>query len=123
MRVNGQYSEEYGMGVGMHHGSVLSPLLFILVLEALSRDFCTSVPCELLYADDLVLIADNLKDFISMLNAWKAGMESKGLCVNMKKTKFLLSGIAIDVLNKSGKHNSAVCHSGVGNNSIKCLHN
>ena len=32
VRVTDQYSEEFGMGVGMHQGSVLSPLLFILVL-------------------------------------------------------------------------------------------
>ena len=60
MRANGQYSKEFGVGVGVHHGSVLSPLLFILVLEALSREFRTGVPWELLYADDLVVIADSL---------------------------------------------------------------
>ena len=42
--VNGQYSKEFGVGVGVHQGSVLSPLLFILVLEALSRQFRTVVP-------------------------------------------------------------------------------
>ena len=57
VRVNGQYSEEFGVGVGVHQGSVLSPLLFILVLEALSHEFRTGVPWELLYADDLVVIA------------------------------------------------------------------
>ena len=53
VRVNGQYSKEFGVGVGVHQGSVLSPLLFILVLEALSRQFRSGVPWELLYADDL----------------------------------------------------------------------
>ena len=51
-RVGDGYSEEFGFGVGVHQGSVLSPLLFIIVLESLSRKFCTGHPWELLYADD-----------------------------------------------------------------------
>ena len=120
VRVNGQYSEEFSVEVGVHQGSVLSPLLFILVLEALSREFRTGVPWELLYADDLVLIAESQEECISKLKAWKAGMESKGLRVNMKKTKFLISGTGLNVLKKSGKYPCAVCRSGVGNNSIEC---
>ena len=37
------------MKVGVHRGSVLSPLLFIIVLEALSREFRAGVPWEDLY--------------------------------------------------------------------------
>ena len=33
--------------------NALSPLLFIMVLEALSREFRTSCPWELVYVDDL----------------------------------------------------------------------
>ena len=62
VRVNGQYSEEFGVGVGVHQGSILSPLLFILVLEALSCKFHHGVPWELFHADDLVLIADTQKE-------------------------------------------------------------
>ena len=47
------------MKVGVHQGSVLSPLLFIIVMEALSRTFREGLPMELLYADDLVLMADS----------------------------------------------------------------
>ena len=43
LRVNGQYSEEFGVWVGVHQGLVRSPLLFILVLETLSLEFCTTV--------------------------------------------------------------------------------
>ena len=114
----GQWSVrgEFGVGVGVYQGSVLSQL----VLEALSHEFRTGVTWELLDADDLVLITDTHEECISKLNLWKAGMESKGLCVNMKKTKFLVFGDDQDFLQKSGKYPCAVCCSGVGRNSILC---
>ena len=89
--VNSQYNEEFGVGVSVHQGSVLSPLLFILVLEALSRQFRTGVLWELLHANDLVVMADSLEKCIAKLKAWKEGMERKGLRVNMKKTKLTWS--------------------------------
>src|SRR6056300_1728659 len=120
VRVNGQLSEEFGVGVGVHQGSVLSPLLFILVLEALSREFRTGAPWELLYADDLVLISDSLDGCVNKLKVWKEGMERKGLRVNLNKTKFLISGPGLDVLQDSGACPCGVCRRGVGANSILC---
>ena len=61
VRVGDGYSEEFGVGVGVHQGSVLSPLLFIIVLEALSMEFRTGCPWELLYADDLMISAESVK--------------------------------------------------------------
>ena len=65
------YSEEFEVKVGVHQGSVLSPLLFIIVLEALSREFHSGVPWEDLYADDLVIIAESLEECVRRLLTWK----------------------------------------------------
>ena len=46
VRVGSGYSEEFGVKVGVHQGSVLSPLLFIIVLEALSSEFRIGCPSE-----------------------------------------------------------------------------
>ena len=109
VRVYGQYSEEFGVEVGVHQVSVLSPLLFILVLEALWRQFRTGVPWELLYADDLVVMADSLEEYIARLKVWKEGMERKGLRVNIKKTNFMVSGPGLCLLLDSGAFPCAVC--------------
>ena len=120
VRVGSEYSEEFEVGVGVHQGSVLSPLLFIIVLEALSRDFRVGVPWELFFADDLVIIATSLEECVERVKAWKEGLESKGLHVNMTKTKFMASGLGLDILQDSGKFPCAVCRTGVGRSSIRC---
>ena len=61
VRVSEGFSKEFEMSV-VHQGSVLSPLLFIIVLEALSCEFGAGVPWEDLYAHDLVIIAVILRN-------------------------------------------------------------
>ena len=114
------FSKEFEVKVGVHQGSVLSPLLFIIVLEALSREFRAGVPWEDLYADDLVIIADSLEECVRRLLIWKKAIEKKGLRVNAGKTKVMICGAGLDLLQSSGEYPCAVCRTGVGNNSIYC---
>lgn len=120
VRIGSTYSDSVKVDVGVHQGSVLSPLLFVIVLEALSREFGMKSPWELLYADDLVIIADNVEELKARLNIWKSSMESKGLRVNMGKTKILCSGKNMNILKDKGKWPCSVCRKGVGQNSIYC---
>ena len=57
VRVGDGYSEELGVQVSVHQESVLIPLLFIIVLEALSMVSYTGCQWELLYTDDLMISA------------------------------------------------------------------
>ena len=82
VRVGEGYSEEFEVKVGVHQGSVLSSLLFIIVLEALSREFRTGVPWEDLYV-------------VRRLLTWKEAMEKKGLRV---KTKIMICRTGLDLL-------------------------
>jgi len=52
----------------MQQGSALSSLLLLIVMEALSREFRVALPWELLYADDLVVIAETEDYLIKTLN-------------------------------------------------------
>ena len=43
----------------MHQGSVLSPLLFGVVMDVVHSEARIGIPSELLYADDLLLMVLN----------------------------------------------------------------
>ena len=120
VRVNNTYSDEFGVKVRAHQGSVLSPLLFVIVLEALSCEFRTGTPWDLLCADDLVISAETEEGLKMKLNKWKTEMEAKGLRANMGKTKIMVSGVNLQTLKDSGKYPCSVCRKGVGSNSIYC---
>ena len=64
-------SNSFEVKVGMHQGSALSSLLFMLVMEALSREFRVALPWKLLYADNLVVIAETEDDLIKRLDEQK----------------------------------------------------
>ncbi len=116
MRVTGQVSDEFEMKVGVHQVSVLSHLLFILTQEPISRECRTGVPWKVLYDDDFVITADNLRQLIARFMPWKIGTEQKGLRVNIPKTVFIISGADLYVLNNQ----CTVCRKGVMASYILC---
>ena len=117
VRVGEGYSDVFEVKVGVHQGSVLSPLLFIVVLEALSHEFRCGVPWEDLYADDFVSIAESLEECVRRLLTWEEAMEEKGLRVNAGKTKIMICGTGLDLLQSSGEFPCACCRTGVGSNT------
>ena len=56
--MSGRESRAFDVGVEVRRGSVLGPLLFIVVLEALSGVFGEGLPMGLLCTDGLVLVAE-----------------------------------------------------------------
>ena len=59
----------------------------MIVMEAISREFRVARPYELLYADDVAVIVETEEELIKRRNEWKDNVESKGMRVNMNKTK------------------------------------
>ena len=54
-------SESFEVKVGWHQASVLSPMLFAAVMDIVSSEARSGLPSELLYADDLVLMAPTMQ--------------------------------------------------------------
>ena len=92
------------------------------MLDALSREFPTGCPWELLYADELMISAGfmSMEELLVKLKTWKPEIKKMGLQANMGKTKILVSGLDFDLLKKFGKDPCGVCQKGVGSNTIFC---
>ena len=54
--------EEFEVSVGVHQGSLLSLLLFTIVIDVVTNDITEDTLQEILYADDLVLIAETMEE-------------------------------------------------------------
>ncbi|XP_065321248.1 uncharacterized protein LOC135928720 [Gordionus sp. m RMFG-2023] len=112
-------SDSFEVKVGLHQGSVLSPLLFILVMDVVAREMREGLPWEILYADDLVLMANSEGELRDKVSKWKMTMEAKGLKMNASKTKVMIGGENLKI-EESGKWPCGVCGKGVARNSIQC---
>ena len=62
VRVGSAYSEELQVKVGVHQGSVLSPLLLAIVVDVITKNETRGVVNKLLYANDLVLTSEDMED-------------------------------------------------------------
>ena len=113
-------SESFPVKVGVHQGSVLSPLLFSIVIDQASKDCRSGLPWELLYADDLVLLDSSKESLVTRVKAWKEGLSSKSMKINALKSKIMHSSNTCSGTRLSGEWPCGVCGCGVGANLIKC---
>ena len=95
------YREVFEVKVGVTKAQYSRMLLFIIVLETLSRKFRSGFSWEDLNADDLVIIAESLEECVRRLLTCKEAMEEKGLGVNAGKKKIMICGMGLDPLQSS----------------------
>ena len=80
-------SREFEIGVGLHQGSAMSPLLFAVIIDVLSEHLRAENLWELLFADDLAIMADSEEQPQDILLKWQECLEKYGLKTNAKKTE------------------------------------
>ena len=91
VRVGLELSEVFEVKVGVHQGSALSPLLFAIMVDVITESVRNALMSEMLYADDLVLTSETIKVLREQFWQWKEAFEYKGLKVNLRKTKVVVS--------------------------------
>ena len=82
-------TESFEVKVGLHQISALSPLLFITVMDLISKEVGRGPPHAMLFADDLVLGENTREEAKEQLELWRNAIETKGLRVIRNKTEYL----------------------------------
>ena len=119
VRVGTKLSEAFRVKVGVHQGSVLSPLVFAIVIDVVTENAREGLMSEILYADDLVLISETMEGVRGKFRKWKEAFENKGMKVNLGKTKLMVSGPEGEV-SVSKVHPCGVCGKRVMANAVLC---
>lgn len=65
--------------IGLHQGSALSPYLFILVIDEITKHLQKTIPQCMLFADDIVLTDETREGVNAKLEDWREALELKGL--------------------------------------------
>src|SRR5437899_1741273 len=89
-------------------------------MQDIADNFKKGLPWELLFADDLVLLAESRLELEMRLTEWMARLKEKGLRVNIGKTKVMNCKVGVGQMENSGKCSCGVCRKGVAGNSICC---
>lgn len=107
---NGHSSGFFSCEKGVRQGENLSPLLFAIYMNDLENfmrlNGCTGIDIDmhdenvlifiklfvLLYADDTIVMSDNIKDFQEMLYIFNNYCEKWKLKINIEKTKIIIFG-------------------------------
>ena len=82
-------TNSFQVKVGLHQGSTLSPFLFNIIMDVLTEDVREEPPWCLLYADDIVLVAESREALERKLERWRYALESRGMKISRKKTEYM----------------------------------
>nr|XP_016453736.1 PREDICTED: uncharacterized protein LOC107778066 [Nicotiana tabacum] len=88
VRTAGGDSDYFLVEMGLHQGSTLSPFLFSLSMDSLTRHIQGEVHWCLLFVDDIVLIDETRGGINKRLEGWRHTLESKGFKLSRTKTEY-----------------------------------
>ncbi|ETN69529.1 hypothetical protein NECAME_05242 [Necator americanus] len=81
-------SRPFPVQVGVHQDSSLSPLLFILCMDTITKLIQKQHPWTLLFADDVVLASESRDDLQQQVQSWK-DLQQHGLRLNVLQSEYM----------------------------------
>ncbi|PHT57287.1 hypothetical protein CQW23_05773 [Capsicum baccatum] len=88
-RTAGGDSRHFSVETGLYQGWTLSPFLFALVMDVLTRSIQDEMPWCMLFVDDVVLIDETRGCVNEKLEVWRQILESKGFRLSRSKMEYM----------------------------------
>ena len=82
-------TSDFPLKIGSHQGLALSPYIFALVMDIVTRDIQGDILWCMLFADDVVLIDESKIGVDRKLELWRQTLESKGFRLSRIKTEYM----------------------------------
>jgi Reverse transcriptase (RNA-dependent DNA polymerase) len=82
-------SNIFSIKIGLHQGSALSPYIFTLMMDEITKDIQGDISWCMLFADDVVLIDDSRIGVNQKLKLWRQTLESKDFRLSRTKTEYM----------------------------------
>jgi hypothetical protein len=64
-------TNDFPINIGLHQGLTLSPYLFALVMDEVTRDIQGDIPWCMLFTDDVVLVDESRTEIDQKLELWR----------------------------------------------------
>jgi hypothetical protein len=82
-------TNDFSINIGLHQGSALSPYLFALVMDEVTRDIQGGISWCMLFTDDVVLVDESMTGVDQKLELWRRTLEAKGFRFSRSKMEYM----------------------------------
>jgi hypothetical protein len=88
VRTSDGNTNDFLINIGLYQGSALSPFLFALVMDEVTRDIQGGIPWCMLFTDDVVLVDERTR-VDQKLKLWRRTLETRGFRLSRSKTDYM----------------------------------
>jgi hypothetical protein len=82
-------TNDFPINIRLHQGSALSPYLFALLINEVTRDIQNGIPWCMLFTDDVVLVDESRTGVDQKLELWRRTLEAKCFRISRSKTEYM----------------------------------
>jgi hypothetical protein len=89
VRTSDKNTDDFPINIGLHQGSVLSPYLFALVIDEVTRDIQGDIPWCVLFVDNVILVDESRTGVDQKFELWRRTLEAKSFRLSRPKIEYI----------------------------------